>query len=461
MRTRVSLPLGTLATMILGCASAAQLTVRDGESIQSAINRAGAGDTVLVMPGTYHETVFIDKDNLRLVGVIRHDEWPILDGRNELHDGILVSGHGVTIENMYVRRYQGNGIMTQGGNNFRILRNRVEGPSFYGIFPQFGDNGLVEGNTVWKVDDAGIYAGICQHVDIIGNESHDNVIGIETENSHQMLVQGNYVHDNSSGIIVTLIPGLPVKSASDTIVRDNFIVHNNTANFAPPGAITADVPSGTGMLIYAASRATIESNIIRDNQSVGILVADQAFIPGPPDPKEEPYPNDERILANVFLDNGAKPQGVIGSMLAAIGQSVGPDILTTGKGHGSCLSDRAAARSIGTDSWSDCRPGTTTAAIVTARLARPPVSPPLTRQQLGRLTYLAVCSGCHSYTNRLVGPPMVTIQAIFHGRAQALADWIAAPKHVRPDYPEMPPQNYLTPQVRLAVAQYILNQLRP
>lgn len=461
MKTRASLLLGALAMMILGPAGATQITVQSGGSIQSAVNRAKPGDTVLVMPGTYYETVFIDKDNLRLIGVIQQDKWPTMDGRDTLHDGILVSGHGITVENMYVRRYQGNGIMTQGGNNFRILRNRVEGPSFYGIFPQFGENGLVEGNTIWKVDDAGIYAGMCRHLDIIGNESHDNVIGIETENSHDMLVQDNYVHDNSSGIIVTLIPGLPIKSAADSIIRDNFIVSNNTANFAPPGAITADVPPGTGMLIYAASKATIEDNIIRDNESVGILIADQAFIPAPPDPKEEPYPDDERILPNVFLRNGTKPQGAIGGMLAAIDQSTGPDILTTGKGHGSCLSDRQAVRSIGADSWTDCKAGTTTAAIATMRLAKPVVSPPLTRQQLGRLTYLAVCSGCHSYTNRLVGPPMVTVQAIFHGRARALADWIAAPKHTRPDYPKMPPQNYLTPQVRLAVAHYILDQLRP
>jgi hypothetical protein len=40
-----------------------------------------------------------------------------------------------------------------------------------------------------------------------------------------------------------------------------------------------------------------------------------------------------------------------------------------------------------------------------------------------------------------------------------LAEWIAKPTHKRPDHPEMPPQNYLPEDVRLAVANYILNEL--
>ena len=34
---------------------------------------------------------------------------------------------------------------------------------------------------------------------------------------------------------------------------------------------------------------------------------------------------------------------------------------------------------------------------------------------------------------------------------QRLANWIAAPTIIRPDFPEMPPQNYLDDETRLAV----------
>ena len=51
-------------------AAARVITVSVPQTIQSAINRAKPGDTVRVMPGLYKETVFVDKDRVRLSGVI-------------------------------------------------------------------------------------------------------------------------------------------------------------------------------------------------------------------------------------------------------------------------------------------------------------------------------------------------------------------------------------------------------
>jgi hypothetical protein len=41
-------------------------------------------------------------------------------------------------------------------------------------------------------------------------------------------------------------------------------------------------------------------------------------------------------------------------------------------------------------------------------------------KQRGKLTYLTVCTGCHSYNNRLIGPPMVAARALYIGKPQAL-----------------------------------------
>src|SRR5579859_6953606 len=119
---------GMAAALYTTSIPAATLVVKPGESIQAAVARAAAGDRIEVQPGTYHETVYIDKDGIELHGIVEADKWPILDGESTLNDGILVAGHGVTIERMWVRRYKGNGIVTQGANNYRILRNVVEGP---------------------------------------------------------------------------------------------------------------------------------------------------------------------------------------------------------------------------------------------------------------------------------------------------------------------------------------------
>ena len=44
-------------------ASAAEVIVNPGESIQDAVKRSVSGDTIRVMPGLYEETVYIDKDS--------------------------------------------------------------------------------------------------------------------------------------------------------------------------------------------------------------------------------------------------------------------------------------------------------------------------------------------------------------------------------------------------------------
>ena len=54
--------------------------VRNGESIQEAVSAAEPGTVIKVMPGTYEETVYIDKDNITLSGVIERGEYPVLEG---------------------------------------------------------------------------------------------------------------------------------------------------------------------------------------------------------------------------------------------------------------------------------------------------------------------------------------------------------------------------------------------
>src|SRR6266481_536593 len=185
-KQRILAVLGIAASFAGVRADAATLTVQPGDSIQAAVARAAPGDHIDVSPGTYHETVFIDKDRIELHGIVRDGQWPVLDGEGKLSDGILASGHEVVIERMWVRRYKGNGIMTQGSNNFRITRNIVEGPCFYAIFPQFGKNGLVAYNVAYNSEDAAIYVGMSDNVDVLRNETYGSIMGIETENSRNV-----------------------------------------------------------------------------------------------------------------------------------------------------------------------------------------------------------------------------------------------------------------------------------
>jgi parallel beta-helix repeat protein len=438
---------------------AATITVKPGQSIQSAVAKASSGDTIEVMPGTYNETVYIDKDNIRLSGVVVDGKWPVLDGEGRRNDGILAGGHGVSIEHMWVRRFKGNGIMTQGSNNFRIVNNVVEGPIFYAIFPQFGRNGLVANNRLSRSEDAAIYVGMSDAIEVTGNEASDSIIGIETENTRDALIHSNFVHDNVMGIAVTKLPGLPVKSAERTIIRDNFVIHNNTSNFAPAGAVTAAVPAGVGILLLGADDATVEDNVIRNNDTVGIFMAETTYVLATPDAQLDPLPHRNRILRNNFFENGANPRDAVKATLATAGRNTGVDVLSTGKGQDNCISERGSVTALGISRLAECPAGATSRAIVTVLSDQPVPSITYTAAQKGRLTYMAVCTGCHTYDARLVGPPMITIKALYANNAEGLADWIAKPTKKRPDLPEMPPQDYLPKEVRLGVANYILTEL--
>src|SRR5690348_1892364 len=60
------------------------ITVKKGESIQDAVGDAKPGDLIRIYPGVYHETVYIDKDNISIQGVIENGEWPVLDGEKKM-----------------------------------------------------------------------------------------------------------------------------------------------------------------------------------------------------------------------------------------------------------------------------------------------------------------------------------------------------------------------------------------
>ncbi len=431
--------------------------VKDGESIQDAVGKAKPGDLIRVFPGTYKETVYIDKDNISLQGVIREGEWPTLDGEKELNDGFLYSGSGILIENFKIINYKGNGIMGQAGNNFVLRNNWIDDTGVYGIFPEFGKNGLIEHNLLSGIEDAAIYVGMSDNIDVRHNEVFESVAGIEIENSRQCLVEYNYVHDNTGGILVFITPGLPIKTCFDVIVRNNYVVNNNHENFGQEGAIVSMLPKGTGIIIMAADKVIIENNIITGNDNVGITITDLSFgAQISKDPESEPYPDSLVILDNIMINNGNNPVGDIKKIMVAQLSTKAPDIVAIGGGVGSCIRNRDNYRTFGLDKYGQC--STTDTKHVISYLLDEPVPPrDISKEEKGKLAYYGVCSGCHAYDVRMIGPPTQVIQALYKNNPQGIADYIANPVRKREDFPEMPPQAYLSEETRLAVAEYVLS----
>jgi parallel beta-helix repeat protein len=433
------------------------LAVHDGESIQAAVQKAQPGDVIQVFPGTYKETVYIDKDDILLSGVIVDSQWPTMEGEGKLNDAVLYSGNNVTVENLLITHYKGNGVMGQAGNNFLIRNNRVIDSGVYGIFPQLGKNGLVSNNILSDIEDAAIYIGMSDNVHVNNNEVFDSVAGIEIENSRHAIVENNKVYNNTGGILTFITPGLPIKTTYDVIIRNNFISNNNHVNFGAPGSIVSGVPAGTGIIVMAADEVTIENNIISGNKNVGIVVTDHdSFDNITKDPDSDPFSDKVSILNNVMFDNGNEPIDEIKALKLATLTSGNVDIVNVGKTRDSCLLNPKQYKTLGTKDYGTCG-FSTTANTATYLLAKSEAPREFKLEEKGKIAYFGVCAGCHAYNMRMIGPPVETIQALYMDNPQGIVDYITNPTKKREDYPAMPKQDYLSPEIRRAAAEFMLN----
>lgn len=95
---------------IRGVAGEVKVVPRDYPTIQSALDSATAGDTILVWPGIYSENVVVSTSDVRLHGA---GEGVVLDGSALTGIGILVRGTsaalpivGVEVSNFEVRNFE-------------------------------------------------------------------------------------------------------------------------------------------------------------------------------------------------------------------------------------------------------------------------------------------------------------------------------------------------------------------
>jgi parallel beta-helix repeat protein len=310
-------------------------TVAPGQSIQAAVDRCRPGDRIEVLPGTYHESVTIDFDDIELVGIVTNGERPLLDGKGTMNDAVITSGHNFTVSGLEIRNYKGNGVVVNKAKNATFRNLVCHNTGKYGVYPVLCDGVLVEGCVVSDVWDAGVYAGQCNNVVIRNCEAYRNTIGIETENCVNVLMANNSAHGNSLGLLVVLLPDLPTTVASNARVINNRVLDNNYPNLSPPGNTVNLVEPGNGIVVNAADNTEVTRNEVRGNGSYGIAMYALTDV-FPPEHKLNVEPNPDRnfIHDNMLSDNGGKVSKRLESMGAT-----GGDLFWSGKGVGNGWSE--------------------------------------------------------------------------------------------------------------------------
>lgn len=305
-------------------------------TIQGALDTdVKSGDTVCFSPGTYHlqnHVTLGSAANVTFRGTGATRDNVVLDfaGQTAGEEGVLVTTDNFTIENLSIENTAGNGIKVQAA--YSIFRNikvgwdvTTGGPDggpasgAYAIYPTTCDHTLMEDNEVYGASDAGIYAGQCKHVIARRNHAHGNVLGIEIENTLAADVYENDVHDNTTGMLLDLLPHLQQKEASDYLVHDNNIHDNNLPNFAEQNTLAATAPQGTGVLILAPKNVELTANQISGNDGVAVIIISYDLVDiinslsgamvEAPDPDTSRWPTNLFIHDNTYSNNGTDPQG--------------------------------------------------------------------------------------------------------------------------------------------------------
>jgi cytochrome c551/c552 len=171
----------------------------------------------------------------------------------------------------------------------------------------------------------------------------------------------------------------------------------------------------------------------------------------------ESDPNSDRtmILDNVMLNNGYDTIAEVKAVALTELHTGLVDIVHVGSSEGSCIINRHRYRTVGIGGYGDCD-FTNTDSIDNYLLAGGAERRVIHPSERGEIAYLGVCTGCHSYTGRLIGPSVQVIQAMYAGNPEGLVKYINAPVKVRDNFPPMPAQNYLDAETQLAVANYML-----
>jgi len=320
-----------------GAASATTHTVKPGDSIQAAIDAAAAGDTVKVMPGDYvgvvagssAAAVHITK-SINLIAKsnpAKGTRVRILPAAG-LNHGILVEPandgdpdiDGLMIKGFTVQGFPKNGIWLRHVKNFKIQGNESIDNLENGIWPTLSANGSVKKNVSYGSEDSALWIEASENVRVLKNEFYDSPTGLEITISKDVTVMKNDIHHNTVGVGLyhPSAAGLPFSDApagfGNWKISGNYVHDNNLPNTAPPGSMSAALPSGGGILVLGVDTVDVTKNRIENNNFFGIAMIDYciavdgtSFDCDTNPPEVETSPDNNQFTSNALFGNGLNP----------------------------------------------------------------------------------------------------------------------------------------------------------
>lgn len=268
-------------------------------TINDAIDKAGNGDTIIVCPGTYNESVEVDdSENVTIKGIAK----PLVNGTSSspafviTKDGTHVTGFEafsddsdcIRVEGAEDVRLHGNiasdcagrGIVVTGDSDRitisgnQINNNRDNGIRIFGE----NDDSTIRGNTVIDNGGHGIKCSSCDDIVIQGNTVIDNGgDGIKCSRCTSSVIQGNIsnLNDNdgidlNGGSDGNLVKGNTANGndVNGIAVRgDDNTIANNTANNNGGDGINMGAGSEDNGVIHNTTNGNTDNGIQEDGDN--------------------------------------------------------------------------------------------------------------------------------------------------------------------------------------------------
>ncbi|AYL39930.1 hypothetical protein CNQ36_31180 (plasmid) [Streptomyces fungicidicus] len=257
--------------------------VQPGQSIQKAVDAAKKGDTVLLEPGTYKQSVDIRKSGVTLRGhsaartVLVPAAKPGKSACAKAGNGVCVTGtdksplKDVTVRSLTVRGFAKNGLWATGTDRLKVRYVISEKNGQWGIAEERSVDSVLSHNMVRKNGDAGLFvantvdteegARDAERTVIRHNRMADNRVGVTVRRLRNLDVDRNEATGNCTGVFVVGDESKP-RGGHLSVTRN--YVHDNNKYCAK----TPRLPylQGSGIVLTGVEQTLVARNRVEDNK---------------------------------------------------------------------------------------------------------------------------------------------------------------------------------------------------
>ncbi|PRY87658.1 parallel beta-helix domain-containing protein [Mongoliibacter ruber] len=322
------------------------------DQVVEAFVMAKDGDIIEIPAGFYNlktQLILDNKNNITIKGAGMAETVLSFRELRSGGEGVKLVGNNVKIQDLSIEDAPGDGIKSQHSDGITFRRINVTWTNgdkskngTYAIYPVQCKNVMIDECIASHSKDAGIYVGQSENIIVKNSLAFGNVAGIEIENSDNAEVFGNVARDNSGGILVFNLPGLPKAEGRGTKIYDNDIISNNHVNFAMPlseepnGNTVTMIPPGSGIILLAAKDVEIYNNRIHKNKTVGVAISNYHITGFPSEaPNWSPFTSNIYVHGNDYqrtmkIPDLSKEFGQLISVYNAHGKGKTQDIVYDG-----------------------------------------------------------------------------------------------------------------------------------